>query len=169
MEIAALAILIVFSIVGFLAIFFTTFGTFIIFAGSLLYALMTGFSIIGLKTLFVLFILYLGGEVLEYVFVIMGAKKFGASNAAIVGALVGGFAGAVLGTAFFGIGLIFGALSGVFLGAFMVEFILHRDPIRSLKAGTGSIAGRIGSICVKAAIAVVMFVIMAYNIINNIG
>ena len=90
MELAALIILIIFSVVGFAAIFFTTFGTLLILIGSVLHGALTGFSILGLKTLLVLCTFYLCGEVLEYVFVIVGAKKFGASNAATVGAILGG-------------------------------------------------------------------------------
>ena len=106
MEILALTILIIASIAGFAAIFFTTFGTLIIFLGSLGYALMTNFMVIGFKPLVILFTLYLVGEVLEYVFIIFGAKKFGASNAAVIGALVGGIIGAIIGTAAFGIGAL---------------------------------------------------------------
>ncbi len=86
MEIIALVILIIFSLIGFAAIFFTTFGTLIILIGSALYALLTGFSIINLKVLLILFTLYLCGEVLEYVFIIIGAKKLGASNPAVAAA-----------------------------------------------------------------------------------
>lgn len=90
MEIAALIVLMIFSLAGFAALFFTTFGTLIILIGAILYALMTSFSTINIKVLIILFILYLFGELCEYVFVIAGVKKFGASRAAIVGALLGG-------------------------------------------------------------------------------
>lgn len=167
MEILALAILILFSLIGFAAIFFTTFGTLIILIGSILYALLTGFSIISLKTLVILLTLYLCGEVLEYVFVIIGSKKLGASNAAVFGAIIGGILGAILGVGFFGVGLILGTFLGIFLGAFIVELIVHKDLIRSLKAGTGGILGRIGSIVVKVMIAIIMFAIMASSIVNS--
>ncbi len=49
MQIPALAILILFSLIGFAAIFFTTFGTLIILIGSILYALITGLSVLDLK------------------------------------------------------------------------------------------------------------------------
>ena len=95
MEILALVILIISALIGFGAIFFTTFGTLIIFIGTLLYSLLTGFSILSVKTIAVLFILYLLGEGAEYLFVIIGAKKFGASNGAVIGALIGGVIGAM--------------------------------------------------------------------------
>ena len=165
MEILALVILILLSLIGFAAIFFTTFGTLVILLGAVLYALMTGFSIVSLETLLVLLILYLCGEVLEYFFIIIGAKKLGASNAAVVGAIVGGILGAILGAGVFGIGLILGTLVGIFLGAFVVELILQKDLVKSLKAGSGGVLGRLGSIVAKVIIAIIMFVILALNIV----
>ena len=67
MEIAALALLILFGIVGFAALFFTTFGTLIILIGALLYSFMTDFAVMGLDTLILLGVLYLFGEAMEYI------------------------------------------------------------------------------------------------------
>jgi len=165
MEIVGLFILALFGLIGFAAIFFTTFGTLIIFIGAILYALMTGLSIIGIEALIILLILYLCGEVIEYLFVIVGAKKFGASNAATAGAVIGGIVGAIAGAGFLGIGLILGTFLGIFLGAFIIELLLHRDLVRSLKAGTGGVIGRVGSIVFKVFIALVMFWVMITRII----
>ena len=165
MEIVGLFILALFGLIGFAAIFFTTFGTLIIFIGAILYALMTGLSIISIEALIILLILYLCGEVIEYLFVIVGAKKFGASNAATAGAVIGGIVGAIAGAGFLGIGLILGTFLGIFLGAFIVELLLHKDLVRSLKAGTGGVIGRVGSIVFKVFIALAMFWIMITRII----
>lgn len=164
MEIWALSILVLFSLIGFAAIFFTTFGTLIILIGSILYAFLTEFSIIQPKVLIIIFVLYLIGEAIEYIAIITGAKKFGASNAAVFGAFIGGVLGAALGAGFLGIGLIFGAFFGIFSGAFLVELIVKRDLIKSLKAGAGSLLGRFGSIVIKVIIAIAMFAIMAVSI-----
>jgi uncharacterized protein YqgC (DUF456 family) len=161
METLALALLVIFSLVGFAAIFFTTFGTLIILIGAVLYALLTGFHIVEMKTLIIIVVLYLFGEIVEYLAIILGAKKLGASNAAIVGALIGGIFGAAIGTAFFGIGLIFGAFLGIFFGAFIVDLILKKDIVESLKSGAGGVLGRLGSVIAKIMIAVAMFVILA--------
>ena len=167
MEVAALSLLIIFSVLGFAAIFFTTFGTLLIFAGTLLYAFMTGFEPINFQALMVLLILYLSGEALEYVFIIAGAKKMGASNWAIAGALIGGILGATLGTLFFGFGIIAGTFLGIFLGAFLVELIVHRDMIKSLRAATGGVLGRILSIGAKVIIAVLMFAVIIYYFLQS--
>ena len=165
MEIVGLFIFALFSLIGFAAIFFTTFGTLIIFIGAILYALMTGLSVLGIEALIILLILYLCGEVIEYLFVIVGAKKFGASNAATAGAVIGGIVGAIVGAGFLGIGLILGTFLGIFLGAFIIELLLHRNLVRSLKAGTGGVIGRVGSIVFKVFIAVAMFWIIITRII----
>ena len=149
---------------GFFAIFFTTFGTLIIFIGTLAYATITGFRILGLKPLLILLILYLCGELLEYVFIVVGAKKFGASNKAAIGALVGGIVGAMIGLSIAGIGAFLGALLGIFSGAFLVEYLLHRDIIRSIKAGTGGVIGRIGLIFAKMVLVGIMFWVIISNI-----
>ncbi|NQT47134.1 MAG: DUF456 domain-containing protein [Candidatus Omnitrophica bacterium] len=167
MEILALSILVLFSLIGFAAIFFTTFGTLIILIGAILYALMTGFSVLSIKALAVLATLYFVGEVLEYILIITGAKKLGASNAAVVGAIIGGIIGALLGVGFFGIGLILGTFLGIFGGAFLVELILQKDLVKSLKAGAGGVLGRMGSIIAKIVIAIIMLSIMVPRVIGS--
>lgn len=167
MEIVALILLVLFSIIGFGAIFFTTFGTLIIFLGAVLFAFLTEFSLLTIPSLILLLILYLIGEVFEYFSVIIGMKKFGASNAAVVGALIGGIIGAVVGMNFLGVGLIIGTFLGIFLGAFTVEWCFHRDIMRSVKAGVGGVVGRVGSIAVKVIIALVMFGVIAVQLITH--
>jgi len=168
MEALALTILILLSLIGFCAIFFTTFGTLIIFIGAVAHSLLTGFAFINPKVLLILLLLYLCGEVVEYLFVIIGAKKFGASNAATVGAVVGGIIGAVAGVLFPGAGIVLGTFLGIFLGAFLVELIIHKDLIKSLKAGTGGVVGRVGAVAVKVVIALIMFVVI-FSHIAGIG
>ena len=167
MEVLALLILVLSSLIGFAAIFFTTFGTLIILAGAILYAAMTGFSVLSIKSLVVLATLYFIGEVLEYILVITGAKKLGASNAAVAGAVIGGILGAILGAGFFGIGLILGTFLGIFGGAFLVELILQKDLVKSLKAGAGGVLGRMGSVIAKLIIAIIMLSIMAPRVIGS--
>ena len=167
MQILALIILIIFSIVGLGAVFFTTFGTLIILLGCIIYAVLTKFSILNLKYLIILLVLYLVGEVLEYALVIIGAKRLGASNAAVIGALIGAILGATLGVAILGIGIILGTFLGIFLGAFLVELIIQRNLVNSLKAGTGGILGRLGSILAKLVIAFSMFFIVGLRLFNS--
>lgn len=169
MEITALILLVIFSAVGFAFIFFTNFGTFIILIGIIAYAALTGFDTITIPVLVILITLYLCGEVFEYLFIALGAKKFGASNKAAIGALAGGIIGALFGSLFFGIGLIPGTFLGIFFGAFIVELYLKKDIIQSVKAGAGGVIGRIGAIAAKVIIALVMFIILIVRIISHGG
>ena len=166
MEVLALSILILSGIIGFIALFFTTFGTLIIFIGALIFAFLTNFTVIGVKTLIFLFTLYACGEALEYILVAVGVKKVGSSNAAIVGALIGGIVGSIAGVIVLGVNIIIGTFLGIFLGAFIVEFFIHKDVIKSIRAGTGGLLGRLSSIVVKVIIAVIMFSIMAQSLIG---
>lgn len=156
-----------FSLTGFMLIFFTNFGTFVILVGCILYALLTKFSIISMPTLLILLTLYLIGEVFEYLCIVIGAKKFGASNKAVFGAIIGGIAGAVLGSVFFGVGLLIGTFLGIFLGAFIIELASKRGLKKSIMAGVGGVIGRVGAIAAKLGIAVVMYTILIINIIKS--
>lgn len=167
MEAIGLLILIILCLVGFFAIFFTTFGTLLILLGALFYAAMTQFAVLNLQTLLVLLTLYLCGEVVEYFCIIFGAKKFGASNAGVVGAILGGILGAMFGASVFGVGLFVGALLGVFMGAFVVEMLIHRDVLKSIKAGVGSVLGKFGSIVLKVIIAMFMFGVIVLRILGK--
>ena len=156
-EIGAFLALIIFGFVGFIAIFFTTFGTFLILIGVLIYSFLTNFTVLTLQPLLIIFALYILGEVVEFAFTALGVKKFGASNWAIAGAIGGGILGAGAGALFMGIGAIPGTFIGIFAGAFLVELFIQKDFWRSFKAGTGGVIGRIGSIVFKVFIAIAIF------------
>ena len=156
METAGIWILLLFLGIGFVGVFLGIFGTLIILLSTFVYAIATGFEAITIKFVLLLLFLYLLGEILEYVMVIIGAKKFGASNKAAVGAVIGGIVGAIFGTFIAGIGLIPATFLGLFLGAFLVEYLFQRDLVKSLKAGAGGIFGRIGAIASKVIIALIM-------------
>ena len=166
-DILAMIILVAMSLIGFVAIFFTSFGTLLILIGIILFAAMTAFQVVTIKALIIIVLLYFIGEILEYLCVILGAKKLGASNAAVAGALVGAIPGAVIGSMFFGVGIVLGTFLGIFFGAFLVELIIKRDLVKSLKAGTGGILGRLGSVLGKILIALSMFWITAMSIMGR--
>jgi len=166
MEIVALFVLVLFCLVGLIGIFFTPFGTLIILIGALLHGFLTHFSVLTVQTLFVILVLYIIGELLEYVFVVLGAKTFGASNRAIIGAVAGGLAGALVGSLFFGVGILVGTFAGIFLGAFLVELVLKKSLIQSLKAGAGGVFGRVGAIAAKLVIAIAIYIIIGYSFLK---
>lgn len=158
MDIIALVLLILFFVLGLIAVVFTSVGTLVILLGGALYALMTAFEILTWKDLLALGALYGFGELMEYVLTVFGAKKMGASTRAVIGAVLGGIVGAALGVALFGLGLLMSTLLGVFLGGFIVELCMTKDWRRAFWAGTGSLLGRLGSILFKMVIALGMIV-----------
>jgi uncharacterized protein len=166
MELTAVTLFILFSLVGFAAIFFTTFGTLIILLGGLAYAGLTEFAPLTLKTLLFVAAWYILGEIIEYLCVILGMKKSGASNWAVIGALFGGIVGAVIGTALLGVGVFIGALLGIFGGAFLAELLVFKDYKKSFIAGVAGVLGRLGSIIIKVLIAFIMIGIMVKDILN---
>ncbi|MCD5390796.1 DUF456 domain-containing protein, partial [candidate division NPL-UPA2 bacterium] len=103
------------------SLFFNLPGTLIILVGALIYGFLTDFAGITVKILVLLTIFYLAGELLEYILVIVGARKFGASRKATGGAILGGILGAILGMLAGGIGVVPGTFLGIFSGAFLVE------------------------------------------------
>jgi len=164
MEWLALGILIFCFLVGFILNFFTGFGTLIIMVGAVIYSAMTGFAVLSIKVLLVLGALYVCGEVFESISTVVGTKRMGGSSKSAIGGVVGGLLGALLGTMAFGIGAFPGMLLGLFLGAALIEFVIKKDLRQSVKAGIGSLLGRMASVAVKVVIALTMFVIMALQI-----
>ncbi|MBD3296818.1 MAG: DUF456 family protein [Candidatus Omnitrophica bacterium] len=163
-DILALIVLFLFTVTGFIGIFFTTFGTLIIYIGIIIYAALTGFTVLNPRTLLLLGVLYGVGEAAEYLTAVAGVKRSGATNAAVAGALIGGVAGAAAGALLLGVGVVPGALAGIFLGAFLAEFARKRDWAGSVKAGMGGVLGRLTAVIVKVIIAVIMTVMVLSRI-----
>jgi uncharacterized protein YqgC (DUF456 family) len=150
-----------FLLFGLVCLFFGLPGTWMIVGAIALYGLVTGFTEIGGGMLLLLGLLTLAGEVVEYLFGIAGARRFGSSNRGIVFSILGGFAGAVLGAPlFFGFGAILGALVGAFMGAVLIELLTYgpTEWKKALRSGWGNFLGRIAGVITKMAIAIGMIV-----------
>ncbi len=150
-----------FLFLGIISIIFGFPGTLVIFLSALIYSIASGFEKITIGMLLGLGLLMVCGEILEYVFGVIGAKRFGASKKGIVCSLVGGFVGAVLGAPLlFGFGAVVGAFVGAFVGATVVELIT-RGPggwKEALRSGFGSFLGRMAGMITKIALAIGMTV-----------
>jgi uncharacterized protein YqgC (DUF456 family) len=130
----------------------------IMWAGALIYALVTGFEEIGwvflvvfgvLAVLVVFGVLAAVTTLLDYVANLYGAKKMGASGWGIFGALVGMLVG------LFSAGLI-GLLVGAFLGAILGELLGGKKSSQALKAGVGTFLGFLGGTFLKFVIGCIM-------------
>jgi len=94
-----------------------------------------------------------------------GAKKYGASNQAVLAALVGGLAGAFLVNGVVPIvGALVGAFLGVYLGAFLYTWWAENDSGQARRAGIGAFMGRMGAVLVKGALAVAMAAVIVHEV-----
>jgi hypothetical protein len=127
--------------------------TILIFAGALIYAAFTHFQDITLTTILILAGLTILTYILDWLGMIYGAKKFGATKYGILGAIIGGLIGFFV---FSVIGLIVGAI----LGTIFLEIFLSKKKYQdALKAGLGVLVGVIFSSIIKIIIAIAMIVI----------
>ncbi len=131
----------------------------IMLLGMLIAAWADDFSRIGWVTIIVLAVLMALSFVIELVAAALGAKRVGASRAAV--------AGAALGTAlgfFFGLP---GLILGPFVGALVGELVANRDATRAVQVGIGAWLGFFVGTVAKLAIAFTMLgVFLAAWLIN---
>ncbi len=119
----------------------------LIVAGALVYAFATNWTPIGIGRLIILGVLAVLAYVLSHVAGALGAKRFGGSWWAVVGALVG----AVVGVFFGPLGLLFGPVIGAIAG----EFLRSGNLEGSTRSGIGALVGLAG-IVANLGLAIVM-------------
>ena len=131
MDIAGVAATIILAIALVAGLIFTLIGlpgNFLILLTALIYGRFEGFVHLDSAALFLLAALWIGGELLEFVAGIAGAKKERASWKAAFAGGVGSIAGAVIGTGLMPlIGTIIGAIAGGFAACYFAVYISTRD------------------------------------------
>jgi len=120
----------------------------LIFAGALVYAFATNWMPIGIGRLAILGVLAVLAYALGHAASALGAKRFGGSRWAVVGALVG----AVIGIFFGPIGLLFGPVIGAVAG----EFLKSGDLEVSTRSGVGALVGMAVGVAANLSLAIVM-------------
>jgi uncharacterized protein YqgC (DUF456 family) len=128
-------------------------GAPLLFAGLFLAAWAEDFAYVGKGTLTILGLLALLTYGVDLWATMFGAKKFGASKRAIVGAVIG----AVIGI-FFGFP---GILFGPFIGAVIGELSTRRGLQAAARAGLGATIGLVLGAALKIALALSMIGIFA--------
>jgi uncharacterized protein YqgC (DUF456 family) len=128
-------------------------GAPVLFAGLLVAAWADDFAYVGWGMLAILGVLALLTYIADFAATALGAKRFGASNRAIVGAAIGGFVGL-----FFGLP---GVLVGPFVGAVIGELSAQRSLDAATRAGIGGTIGLALGAAVKLALAFSMLGIFA--------
>jgi uncharacterized protein YqgC (DUF456 family) len=97
------------------------------------------------------------GEFVEFIVGTFWVAKQGASKAGVVGAFLGGLAGATVGNGLLPIaGAVLGSFVGAFCGAIGGEYYQQQKLEPSLRVGGHAFLGRLIAILIKHAIAMVM-------------
>jgi len=123
-------------------------GAPMLFAGLVVAAWAEGFEHVGTGTLTVLGIMALLTYLLDFLASAFGAKRFGASPRAVVGATIGAIVGI-----FFGIP---GILLGPFVGAVLGELTVRPDLKSAGQAGIGATVGLALGVAAKLTLALAM-------------
>lgn len=123
-------------------------GPLLIFIGAFIYAAATQFTVIGLGRLVVLGVLTGVGWGLAHFASVLGARRYGGSHWAVLGAIIGAIFGVAMGP----LGLVIGPAAG----AVVFELAATRDLDRSLRGGVGAIVGVVVGAIAQVSIAAMM-------------
>ncbi len=126
-------------------------GVILNYLGLILLYLARGRIEFGVNILIVFGILTVSVTLLDYIFPLLGAKKYGASRMGIWGAVIGMIIGMIFFPPF---GIIFGLLIGAFLG----ELTAGKEHSQALRSSFATFLGSITSMVVKLILAIVMTV-----------
>ena len=130
-------------------------GSPLLFAGLTAAAWAEDFAFVGLGTLAIIGVLALLTYAVEFAAAALGAKRFGASSRAVVGAVLGALIGL-----FFG---IVGVLVGPFVGAVIGELSVRRDLGGASRAGIGATLGLAIGVAAKLALGFSMIGVFAVS------
>lgn len=134
-------------------------GTWLIVAATAVFAFATHGVSIPYWGVGVFFALAAGAEIFEVFVGAYGAKKYGGSKWAMVGAVVGGIGGVLLLSPILPvIGTIIGAFGGAFAGAFGLEYAVNRDIRQAKASGFGALLGRLAAVAAKAGLSVAIII-----------
>ena len=123
-------------------------GAPLIFAGLVLAAWAEDFTYVGFWTLAAVGLLALISYAVDFWATMFGAKRFGASKRAVIGALVGMLIGIFLGF----VGVVFGP----FIGAVIGELSVRGNLQQATRAGIGATIGVVLGAALKLALAFAM-------------
>jgi uncharacterized protein len=125
----------------------------LLFAGLLLAAWAEHFAYVGVKTLTLLGVLALLSYGVDFWATMFGARRFGASKRAVIGALIGAVGGIFLGFP--------GVIFAPFIGAVIGELLARRSLQDAARAGVGATVGLVLGAALKVALAFTMIGLFA--------
>jgi uncharacterized protein len=147
-------------------------GTLVILAVVLIYAVATHFAAgIGVAFFVMLCVLTFISETADNWLTALGARRFGASRASMWLSFVGGLAGAIvlggpLALVLGPLGPVGGGFAGAFLAVFLYEYSQRKDTRQALRAGWGTLVGRLAGMVLKVVIAIGMIVAVAVSVFS---
>ncbi len=148
-QIALWILAVLFILVGVSGLVFPALpGAPLLFAGLFMAAWADGFVHVGTGALILLGVMALMTYVVDFAASAVGAKKFGASRRAVIGAVIGAVAGL-----FFG---LVGVVIGPFIGAVIGELSMRLDFEAASRAGFGATIGLALGAAAKLALAFAM-------------
>jgi uncharacterized protein len=112
------------------------------------------------------------GETVDNWLMAAGAKRFGASSTAAWLSLLGGFLGALILGPILAIALnVIGPVAGAFLGAFVSVVLYERSQKQNwreaLRAGWGTLLGRVAGIALKMVVGIGMVAAVAWSVLAH--
>lgn len=139
-------------------------GPIFIWLGALLWAANDGFQAVGWPTLLFLGILTILAWSSDLLLTTVFSRRVGASWKAILGAILGGFAGGIL----FGgwipiLGTLVATVLGAMAGMVAMEALDKRDLRVAVQATRGYMVGVLASSAVEAALATVMILLFVWQ------
>jgi uncharacterized protein YqgC (DUF456 family) len=139
-------------------------GGWIALAAIVIFDLATGFSTVGWVLIVVMIAIAVLGEIVESFFGLVYVAQRGATKWGVLGAFVGGLAGAVGGGFVLPfIGSILLGLAGAFAGAVLFEYLYYRSMDRALQTGFSAFIGKLAAMFVKFALGLVVLGIFIYR------
>jgi uncharacterized protein YqgC (DUF456 family) len=130
-------------------------GSPLLFAGLLVAAWSEHFAYVGAGMLTVLGVMAALIFIVDFIMSALGAKHFGASRRAVLGAMAGGVVGLFAGLP--------GVLLGPFVGAVLGEFSARRSLREASRAGLGATLGLFLGLAVKYGLAFSMLGLFALD------
>jgi uncharacterized protein len=165
LEVAGLTVFILVLFTGLFCTIFGLPGTIIILGSVILYAVITGFYRIGIKLIFIMIIITLLAEVLDFTLGMAGASRFIPSKnnlwAAAAGALLGGV---VLTPILYGLGTVGGGFLGGFSGVLAAEILRQNRMKPSLRTSYRSLAMGIAGVLARGFSALAMIIATLLNV-----
>ncbi len=147
-----------------LLIFLGVPGSWIALVSILIFDIATGFSTVGWVLLIIMAGIAVLGEIVESFLGLVYVAHKGATKWGVLGAFIGGLAGAIGGTVVFPfIGSIIFGLVGAFAGAVLFEYVYYKSLDRALQTGFFAFIGKIGAMLVKFALGLVIIGIFIYR------